>query len=563
MLLMIHIYCCFVALPSGEIIGDPAPNVFPRLNLSFADSDVRVECEVASLADGAARLKCGEPLLQRAVRDKRLILIQLLLNLDGHHQLSLAQRFDCLDCAMDLQAAQMLMTKADFFPLHRHLRNAIIAGHPELLHLLLTFGGGYQILIPPEDLDQPPPRTDTDEIILYMETLLTLACGFADVDCVQVLLDYGRRERVVCDPFAPPGAPAGTTLSRLFNVDVVEMDSYEHIWPSTVKKCECPIVALIKGYGAGSAPALPNGVVYTPDNKRVKIAKVARKLHRIPRGTTEAKFKIMAILHDFGFDFNQRSGLDGFSPLMAGVESGSSLLVDQLLAYKCRISPGRINGLTQLHLACQMQNYHLLPSLLHAARAQHSSASAWGPSIQSDGVSINHVDEYGRTCLDIVIATLLQHSGSVEPMLGADINDKNRLVKLRELIFQVHGGGLLELSRPLPEKKGLDAGGCTLFDFCSCATASRAPPIVSMIMDSSPSKEYSFTKPGRVNSFTTYNSVVQAQINPQRAKVLEEATHAMLALDGLLEAGARTKLFPMRVVNGSMKTIEEENSYEI
>ncbi|CAE8586159.1 unnamed protein product, partial [Polarella glacialis] len=96
-----------------------------------------------------------------------------------------------------------------------------------------------------------------------------------------------------------------------------------------------------------------------------------------------------------------RSPADGWTPLLAAVDLGSSQLVSTLLKLGARLSADRLLGFTPLHLACQMGHWHLVPSLVEAMQGQYARVAAWGPSPQY--VSLNLADAYGRTALDIAL----------------------------------------------------------------------------------------------------------------------------------------------------------------
>jgi len=124
--------------PDAEIlVSKQAPRALPTVSLSFDAANIQIECEVASIVEGSTRLHSGELLLKRAVQENRFVLVQLLLKLEAGRQLSLWSRFDILDVTTDVSIAELLVNKADFFPKHRHCRQAIITGNAELLHFYL------------------------------------------------------------------------------------------------------------------------------------------------------------------------------------------------------------------------------------------------------------------------------------------------------------------------------------------------------------------------------------------------------------------------------------------
>jgi hypothetical protein len=119
------------------------------------------------------------------------------------------------------------------------------------------------------------------------------------------------------------------------------------------------------------------------------------------RGSVGAKLRLISTLARFGFSADVRSPVDSWTPLLAAVELGNSELVSALIKFGARLSADRQLGFTPLHLACQMAQWHLVPTLTESMCGQYNRVAAWGPSPQY--VSLNLVDSYGRTALDIAL----------------------------------------------------------------------------------------------------------------------------------------------------------------
>jgi len=119
------------------------------------------------------------------------------------------------------------------------------------------------------------------------------------------------------------------------------------------------------------------------------------------RAGLSSKLLIINTLARHGFSADVRSPVDSWTPLLAAVESGSLELVAALAKLGARLSADRHLGFTPLHLACQMGHWRLVPLLAEAMQGQYGRVAAWGPSPQY--VSLNLVDAYGRTALDVAL----------------------------------------------------------------------------------------------------------------------------------------------------------------
>lgn len=128
------------------------------------------------------------------------------------------------------------------------------------------------------------------------------------------------------------------------------------------------------------------------------------------RAELSVKLRLIRTLAQYGFPADVRSPLDSWTPLFAAVELGSLVLVEALVKLGARLSADRHLGFTPLHLACQMGHWHLLPALTAAMQGQYARVAAWGPSPQY--VSLNLVDAYGRTALDIALLRYFSESAA-------------------------------------------------------------------------------------------------------------------------------------------------------
>jgi hypothetical protein len=198
------------------------------------------------------------------------------------------------------------------------------------------------------------------------------------------------------------------------------------------------------------------------------------------------KLRLLALLGSYGFSADVRSPVDSWTPLLAAVELGCLELVTALTKIGGRLSADRHLGFTPLHLACQMGHWHLVPFLTEAMQGQLSRVAAWGPSPQY--VSLNLVDAYGRTALDIA---LLRYFASPLPCLGTE--HQKAVDILREFVHRsppedpgvVCGWELLRVLRfldALPSKKSVGA------QFWGADWESPAPPSASIMAAQKPGK---------------------------------------------------------------------------
>lgn len=222
-------------------------------------------------------------------------------------------------------------------------------------------------------------------------TPLAVACSLGDAAVVEVLCQWARREKVHIDPTAPLAlgqlAPAAT--------------------PGASPRWDR------EGEGGGLAAYGDPPMIMAVRGK----------------SSFPAKQLLVETLAKYGFAADVRSPVDSWTPLLSAVELGSLELVTTLVRLGARVSADRQLGFTPLHLACQTSHWLLVPFLTETMRAQYVRVAAWGPSPQY--VSINVLDAYGRTALDIA---LLRYFASSLP-LGS--YSQKAVDVLREF---VHGG---------------------------------------------------------------------------------------------------------------------------
>lgn len=228
---------------------------------------------------------------------------------------------------------------------------------------------------------------------------LALACSLGHVEVAEALCSWARRERVHIDPTAP------TALA--------DMDG--GMSPMAPVPPRAGAVPQASSTGELSGAAL----WWDPDDAGPP--GVAPRFGDPPMvmsirgcGTPAAKLRLVNLLARFGFQADVKSPVDSWTPLMAAVELGSLELTTTLVKLGARLSADRNLGFTPLHLACQMGHWHLVPLLAKTMSGQYGRVAAWGPSPQY--VSLNLVDAYGRTALDI---SLLRYFANPLPSVSA------------------------------------------------------------------------------------------------------------------------------------------------
>jgi len=281
-------------------------------------------------------------------------------------------------------------------------------------------------------------------------TPLALACSLGDIPIVEALCQWAQREKVHIDPTAPTAlgsadgdrAATGTTLW----------------WDRDEQRRE-----------DGEGP-------HTGDPPMVMAVR--------SRANLATKLRLIGVLAQYGFSADVRSPVDSWTPLLAAVDSGCLDLVIALVKLGARLSADRHLGFTPLHLACQMGHWHLVPFLTDAMTGQYSRVAAWGPSPQY--VSLNLVDSYGRTALDIAILGYFANplpcgeSCGKPPSLGSE--QQKAVDILREFVHQspptepgvVCGWDLLRVLRFLDTLPSRKAVGAQLWGAEECESLSAA-----------------------------------------------------------------------------------------
>lgn len=318
-------------------------------------------------------------------------------------------------------------------------------------------------------------------------TPLSVACSLGDVGMVRALCQWARREKVHVDPSAPlllgPDMPSLTLAGRGFE------------GASAISSPTAGAVSLWWDHDEwqrdpGDAPCFG-------DPPMVMAVR--------SQASTATKKQLINFLVQVGFSADIRSPVDSWTPLLAAVETGNQELVTLLVKLGARLSADRQLNFTPLHLACQTGQWHLVPFLAESMQGQYSRVAAWGPSPQY--VSLNVVDVYGRTALDVL---LLRYFSS--PLPPSDGNGKPPAVGaerqkavsiLREFVFRspeqdpgiVCGWELLRVLRfldTLPAKKAVGVQFCiTDWDGShGAAPTPRKPGKVAMEKPQPPTPTY-------------------------------------------------------------------------
>jgi len=109
-------------------------------------------------------------------------------------------------------------------------------------------------------------------------------------------------------------------LAAILDPTYIEIETYAQIWTEAFDNADSPVVAVVRGFPDGNIPRLPANINYVKNPQREQLFGTSG----IPTGTLEARLAILDLLHEAGFTMNQKSGLDGLSPLIAAVEIGST-----------------------------------------------------------------------------------------------------------------------------------------------------------------------------------------------------------------------------------------------
>lgn len=470
-----------------------------------------VEVQMLQMVDGALpRLRGTHPLML-AVEQQQEQLVRAYLSLDIVDSLPLQEQTACVAAAIERRSHGILVQLLEHIrPTHQHLLAAVQARAPELVEALLQAGGaavlhprprsrasdspgarrgrgglrggrsgrspsrgevsGHGLGSPsfsgPQVAPSAPssPAAAADALAARQRrpprapnlTPLAFACSLGDIPMVEALCQWARRERVHLDPTAPltlgarslhgpaggrgvDGSPAAASASAS-SPWWEEDESQREQGGSFPCFGDPPMVMAVRGCGA-----------------------------------LATKLRLLALLSQYGFSADVRSPVDSWTPLLAAVELGCVELVEALVKLGARSSADRHLGFTPLHLTCQMGHWHLVPVLANAMQGQFGRVAAWGPSPQY--VSLNLVDAYGRTALDVALLRYFSdplHHGAGEGFCkpGNLGTERQKAVdKLREFVHRgsarrdaglVCGWEILRVQRfldALPSKKVMSSWG--------------------------------------------------------------------------------------------------------
>lgn len=269
---------------------------------------------------------------------------------------------------------------------------------------------------------------------------------------VEVICQWARREKVHVDPTAPvvlgPDTPSVTLGAVAGRINDASNNGSVALWWDQDGSH--------RGRGDNS-----DGPLYG-DPPMVMVVR--------GDGDLMAKLRLLNTLARFGFAADVRSPIDSWTPLLAAVDLGIFELVAEIIKLGGRLSADRHLGFTPLHLACQMAQWHLVPLLTESMCGQYNRVAAWGPSPQY--VSLNLVDAYGRTALDIALlryfANPLPYSNDSGKTPNSGSDRQKAVDILREFVHRsppedpgiVCGWELLRVLRfldALPSKKAVGA----------------------------------------------------------------------------------------------------------
>mmetsp|Transcript_79614 Transcript_79614/g.234140 ORF Transcript_79614/g.234140 Transcript_79614/m.234140 type:complete len:774 (-) Transcript_79614:334-2655(-) len=354
-----------------------------------------VDCSLPRLAGGV------HPLLL-AVADQQEQLVRAYLSLNVADSLPAQDQAQCISMAIDQRAHSILVQLLDQMqPSHQHLLAALRIRSVDLVEALLQAGGAallnpsplpnirtggrsslrrpphHEVGAEPSPLPRdaregplaPPPLAELEARRPAVRPLtpLAVACSLGDVAMVEALCQWAKRERVQLDPTAPLTL-GGEVPSPNGTIGLWDRDMFPRDGDGESSACfgDPPMVMAVRS-----------------------------------KASLSSKLLLIKTLARYGFSADIRSPVDSWTPLLAAVELGSLELVTILVRLSARLSADRHLGFTPLHLACQVAHWHLVPVLAEAMQRQHGRVAAWGPSPQY--VSMNLVDAYGRTALDIAL----------------------------------------------------------------------------------------------------------------------------------------------------------------
>eukprot|EP00397_Hematodinium_sp_SG-2012_P010035 GEMP01010140.1.p1 GENE.GEMP01010140.1~~GEMP01010140.1.p1 ORF type:complete len:612 (+),score=108.15 GEMP01010140.1:62-1897(+) len=257
-----------------------------------------------------------------------------------------------------------------------HLLAAISRRNPALVQFILKNGGG---------------KTLHHNGV----TALSAACRLSEVEIAEIILEYGKEERVAVDP-------SQVNVST----DTEERQTTNGVPGPNDNNSE----------GQKDTRPVDMDVWYEPGWQLVQCG--------APPAVHAARSKkpaaLLKLLTSYGLSVDARCP-DGRTALMEACEMSNDPQIPKLLLkLGARQTSCRNLCFTPLHILCQVGHWELLQPILEATIKQATTASIWGP--QPATVTINSLDAYSRSPLDIALAKLF-------PEVTADTqcNDKNKL----------------------------------------------------------------------------------------------------------------------------------------
>lgn len=489
--------------PSTNTLLSGTPSTAPI----STKSEPYIDLMLLQLVDGSLPQLRGTTPLMLAIEQRQEQLVRAYLSLDVAEALPHYEQAACITMAIQRRYHDILVLLLDRIkPLHQHLLLAIRLRAVDLVEALLQAGGA--------PLLHPHSRTTRDASNRRggmgrhrSEASITQGYstgGLRDLDEARATLGIGgsfteassmssNAMAEVASMSSRPNGPQLTPLSvacSLGDVSIVEAICQwarvekVHVDPTApiVLSGDTPTVTLGGGGGRGNDTSNNSTVALwwdQDDRDRGGRGESESSTYGDPpmimalrgRGSVAMKIRLISSLARFGFSADIRSPVDSWTPLLAAVELGSSELVSALVKFGARLSADRQLGFTPLHLACQMTQWHLVPLLTESMCGQYNRVAAWGPSPQY--VSLNLVDSYGRTALDIALlhyfANPLPYSSDSNSKSPTSGSERQKAVDiLREFVHRsppedpgiVCGWELLRVLRfldALPSKKAVGA----------------------------------------------------------------------------------------------------------
>eukprot|EP00927_Polykrikos_kofoidii_P067862 TRINITY_DN63295_c0_g1_i1.p1 TRINITY_DN63295_c0_g1~~TRINITY_DN63295_c0_g1_i1.p1 ORF type:complete len:958 (+),score=179.21 TRINITY_DN63295_c0_g1_i1:111-2876(+) len=523
-----------------------------------------LDVQLLQLTDNSLpRLRGTSPMLL-AIQRRQEQLVRALLGLDVFDTLSAVEKAACVMEAVECRSREIVTLLLEHVkPSHGHLLASIRLGAVELMEALLSVGGP-PLLNPAgprqqssssstgargnrgggggqrnaavvaaaarrDDaaarvaaaraaatvLTRAPLQAPREELRLVDATQrerrprltpLALACSLGDIDVVEALCAWARREKAHVDPSAPLALGSGAQAASPNFSPWWDDRRGEDGWSCCYG--DPPMIMAVRGLSP-----------------------------------LAGKRQLIAALTKFGFSVDVRSPVDSWTPLLAAVEIGNLELVTTLVKHGARLSADRHLGFTPLHLACQTGHWHLVPCLTKTMRGQYDRVAAWGPSPQY--VSLNVADAYGRTALDVA---LLRYFASALPPGAKD--SQKAVDLLREFIHgsQAEDPGLvcgwevlrvLRLLDALPSSK--TAVGAQLFgpaaEWAEAATVGTSETS-AVAVTGPPAPPPSSTKLKAVEASAKVSSLPESP-QPAQCSDLEDLLQAVRVL---VRAGAQTSM---------------------